>query len=161
LKEVLELDELDIKLLELLQLNSRVTISELSKQLVLSRPSVSERLQRLQEKGIIEKFTARVSLPAVGLDILLFIQVSELKRTPHEFEEIMKNENAVIECHRVTGTTNYVLKAAVSNMSSMSLLIDRLIPYGSLTTSIVLSSPIPYRVIQPEKESAAAENGKS
>lgn len=155
------MDELDIKLLELLQLNSRVTISELSKQLVLSRPSVSERLQRLQEKGIIEDFTARVSLPAVGLEILLFIQVSELKRTPHEFEEMMKEELAVIECHRVTGTTNYILKAAVPNMASMSLMIDRLIPYGSLTTSIVLSSPVPYRIIQPESKHAASDAVKS
>lgn len=155
------MDELDIKLLELVQLNSRVTVSELSKQLLLSRPSVSERLQRLQEKGIIEDFTARVSLPAVGLEILLFIQVSELKRMPNEFEQLMKEERAVIECHRVTGTTNYILKAAVSNMASMSLLIDRLIPYGSLTTSIVLSSPVPYRIIQPETQNSTEEIVKS
>ncbi|MFS0575243.1 Lrp/AsnC family transcriptional regulator [Sporosarcina sp. 179-K 3D1 HS] len=155
------MDELDLKLLTLLQMNSRVTVSELSKQLVLSRPSVSERLQRLQERGIIEDFTARVSLPAVGLEILLFIQVSELKRTPHEFEQMIKEELAVIECHRVTGTTNYILKAAVNNMASMSLLIDRLIPYGSLTTSIVLSSPVPYRLIQPESRNTPEETVKS
>lgn len=147
----------DIKLLELLQRNSRVTISELSKQLALSRPSVSERLQRLQEKGIIEEFTTRISLRAIGLETLLFIQVSELKKMPKEFEEEIKKENSIIECHRVTGTTNYILKAATSGMSKMSELIDRLILFGSLTTSIVLSSPIPYRIILPEEEETEEE----
>lgn len=146
------MNKTDIKLLELLQENSRVTISDLSKQLSLSRPSVSERLLRLQEKGIIEEFTARVSLQALGLDTLLFIQVSELKKKPTEFEEQIKEENSILECHRVTGTTNYILKAATSSMAKMSELIDRLIPFGTLTTSIVLSSPIPYKIILPEED---------
>lgn len=146
------MDDLDIKLLELLQRNSRITVSELSKQLLLSRPSVSERLLRLKERGIIEEFTARVSLPAIGLDLLLFIQVSELKKTPAEFEAFICEDVSIIECHRVTGTTNYILKAAIADITTMSLLIDRLIPYGSLTTSIVLSSPIPYRHSIPHYE---------
>ncbi|WP_313237937.1 Lrp/AsnC family transcriptional regulator [Sporosarcina ureae] len=146
------MNKTDITLLKLLQENSRVTISDLSKQLSLSRPSVSERLLRLQEKGIIEEFTARVSLQALGLDTLLFIQVSELKKRPNEFEEQIKEENSILECHRVTGTTNYILKAATSSMAKMSELIDRLIPFGTLTTSIVLSSPIPYKIILPEED---------
>ncbi|ARF15092.1 Lrp/AsnC family transcriptional regulator [Sporosarcina ureae] len=146
------MNKTDITLLKLLQENSRVTISDLSKQLSLSRPSVSERLLRLQEKGIIEEFTARISLQALGLDTLLFIQVSELKKRPNEFEEQIKVENSILECHRVTGTTNYILKAATSSMAKMSELIDRLIPFGTLTTSIVLSSPIPYTIILPEEE---------
>ncbi|MDV6376961.1 Lrp/AsnC family transcriptional regulator [Sporosarcina sp. GW1-11] len=142
----------DIKLLELLQKNSRVTISDLSKELSLSRPSVSERMLRLQEKGIIVEFTARLSLQALGMDTLLFIQVSELKKKPAEFEQQIMEENSIIECHRVTGTTNYILKAATSNMAKMSELIDRLIPFGTLTTSIVLSSPIPYKIVLPEED---------
>lgn len=149
-KAVRKIDLLDIKLLEFLQKDSRITVSELSKQLALSRPSISERLYRLQEKGIIEEFSARVSLPAVGLDILLFIQVSELRRYPTEFEKIIENEEYIIECHRVTGTTNYILKAAVPDMNSMRSLINRLIPCGDIKTSIVLSSPIPYRHILPK-----------
>lgn len=146
------MNKTDIKLLKLLQENSRVTISDLSKQLSLSRPSVSERLLRLQEKGIIEEFTTRVSLRALGMDTLLFIQISELKKVPAEFERQITKEDSIIECHRVTGTTNYILKAATSNMAKMSELIDRLIPFGTLTTSIVLSSPIPYKIILPEEE---------
>ena len=143
------MDELDIKLITLLQANSRMTISELSNELALSRPSVSERLYRLQEKGVIEEYTTRISLSGVGRDILLIIQVSGLKVSVQEFEEMIKKEEEVIECHRVTGEVSYFIKAAVSNMNSMRLLIDRLIPYGNINTSTVLASPVPYRAILP------------
>jgi len=143
------MDALDTKMLKLLQKNARITISELSNELALSRPSVTERLHRLQEKGVIEEFTARVSLPALGRDILLIIMVSNLKVSPSEFEELIRHDKAIIECHRVTGEVSYILKAAVSKMDSMRLLIDRLIPYGNINTSTVLTSPVPYRHVLP------------
>ncbi|WP_078550002.1 Lrp/AsnC family transcriptional regulator [Litchfieldia alkalitelluris] len=143
------MDSVDLKMLELLQKNARMTISELSTELALSRPSITERLHRLQEKGVIEEFTARVSLPSVGRDILLIIQVSNLKVSPQEFEELIKKDEAIIECHRVTGEGSYFLKAAVSKMDSMRLLIDRLIPYANVNTSTVLNSPVPFRHVLP------------
>ncbi len=146
------MDAVDIKMLELLQKYGRITISDLSNELALSRPSVSERLHRLQEKGVIEEFTARVSLPAVGRDIMLIIQVSGLKVSPQEFEALIKEEEEIIECHRVTGEVSYFLKAAVSSMNRMRLLIDRLIPFGNINTSTVLGSPIPFSYILPIKE---------
>ncbi|GIN11698.1 AsnC family transcriptional regulator [Shouchella clausii] len=129
-----------------------MTISELSKELSLSRPSMSERLLRLQEKGIIENFTTRVSLKKIGKDILLLIQVSGLKVPVVEFEEMVQQEHDIIECHRVTGEVSYFIKAAVSDVGSMRKLIDRLIPYGTINTSTVLNSPVPYRIILPDEE---------
>lgn len=143
------MDQLDIRLLELLQKNARITISELSAELALSRPSISERLHRLQEKGIIEEYSARISLPAIGREILLIIQVSGLKVSLQEFEAFIKRQEEIIECHRVTGEVSYFLKAAVSNMNGMRMLIDRLIQYGNINTSTVLTSPVPYRYILP------------
>ncbi|MFC4802997.1 Lrp/AsnC family transcriptional regulator [Neobacillus sp. GCM10023253] len=148
------MDQIDIKLLELLQKNSRMTISDLSLELALSRPSISERLHRMQEKGVIEEYSARISLPAIGRDILLIIQVGGVKVSLQEFEEFVKKEEGIIECHRVTGEVSYILKAAVSNMNGMRQLIDKLIPFGNINTSTVLSSPVPYRYILPIEESS-------
>ncbi|KOO42978.1 Lrp/AsnC family transcriptional regulator [Priestia koreensis] len=146
------MDRIDIDLLELLQVNSRMTVSELSKKLALSRPSVTERLHRLQEKGIIEEFTARVSPAAIGRETLLIIQVTELKVSHHEFENTMMQDLDIIECHRVTGEVSYVMKAAVTGMGGLRVLVDRLIPYGNINTSIILTSPVPYRHLVPKVE---------
>ena len=121
---------------------------ELSKELALSRPSITERIYRLQDKGVIEEFTARISLAALGKEILLIIQVGGLKVSVEEFERIAAKDPDIIECHRVTGDMSYFLKAAVDNMKSMRLLIDRLIPYGNINTSTVLASPVPYRHVK-------------
>ena len=146
------LDKLDINLLKLLQENARVTISELSKKIALSRPSITERILRLQERGIIEEFTARVSLNAINRGIILFIQLSSLKVSNNDFEHMIIKDDDVLECHRVTGNTSYFIKAAVKDMSCMKALIDRLMPYGDINTTIVLESPVPFRHIIPKIE---------
>ncbi|MCM2676523.1 Lrp/AsnC family transcriptional regulator [Alkalicoccobacillus plakortidis] len=143
------MDTIDRKIIMAIQEDSRMTVSELSKRLALSRPSTAERLVRLKEKGIIEAFTARISLTAIGRDMMLIIQVGALKVSIHEFEAMIQKEESIIECHRVTGEVSYFLKAAVSDMNSMTMLIDRLIPFGNINTSTVLTSPVPYRVISP------------
>jgi Lrp/AsnC family leucine-responsive transcriptional regulator len=144
------MDKLDIDLLKILQENARITISELSKKIALSRPSITERILRLQEKGIIEEFTARVSLNAINRGTILFIQLSSLKVSNNEFEQMIIENDDVLECHRVTGSTSYFIKAAVRDMSSMKALIDQLMPYGDINTSIVLESPLPYRHMMPK-----------
>ncbi|HYE10957.1 MAG TPA: Lrp/AsnC family transcriptional regulator [Patescibacteria group bacterium] len=144
------MDKLDIDLLKILQENARITISELSKKIALSRPSITERILRLQEKGIIEEFTARVSLDAINRGTILFIQLSSLKVSNNEFEQMIIGNEDVLECHRVTGSTSYFIKAAVKDMISMKALIDQLMPYGDINTSIVLESPLPYRHMMPK-----------
>ncbi|MGZ4159458.1 MAG: Lrp/AsnC family transcriptional regulator, partial [Neobacillus sp.] len=115
------MDQLDIRLLEILQMDGRISISDLSKKLSLSRPSITERLKRLQEKGIIEGFNARVSPKAIGLDVIVYIQVSEIKIFSYvEFEKWIMGDPDIIECHRLTGSVSYLLKAAVTGMDHLS-----------------------------------------
>jgi Lrp/AsnC family transcriptional regulator, leucine-responsive regulatory protein len=144
------MDQIDIHLLELLQLDGRITLSELSKKLTLSRPSITERLKRLQEKGIIVGFSARVCPKAIGRNVIVFIQLSEIKIFSYtEFEQWIMKDPDIIECHRLTGSVSYLLKAAVTGMNHLSNLIDKLTPYGNVNTSVVLSSPVPFRCITP------------
>ncbi|MDQ0114487.1 Lrp/AsnC family transcriptional regulator [Paenibacillus harenae] len=143
------MDRLDRMMLRLLQEDGRMTVSELSKRLALSRPSISERLLRLQEKGVIAGFRAQVSPAAVGRSIQLIVQISELKVSPIEFEKRIVNDEAILECHRVTGTVSYVMKAAVTGMDALTLLVERLMPYGNVNTSVILSSPVWNRLVLP------------
>jgi Transcriptional regulators len=144
------MDRLDVRLLRLLQTNGRMKINELSQQLALSRPSVAERMIRLQEQGVIEGFGAKVSLSAIGRGVLLFILMSDVKVPLAEFERSMIGDESILECHRVTGTIGYILKAAVADMVQVTALVDRLIPYGSVHTSIVLHSPLSGRCVEPD-----------
>lgn len=145
------MDQLDRTLLQLLQEDGRMTVSELSKRLALSRPSISERMLRLQERGVITGFGARVSPAAVGRNIQLIIQMSELKVFPTEFEKRIMNDDEIIECHRVTGTVSYILKASVTGMDALSELVERLMPFGNVNTSVILSSPVMNRSILPKE----------
>ncbi|MFK2826326.1 Lrp/AsnC family transcriptional regulator [Bacillus sp. B190/17] len=146
------MDETDIQMIKILQEDGRITLSDLSKKLSLSRPSVAERFTRLMEKGIIDKISARVSPASVGRHILLFIQVSEISVPYNEFEQMTDEHPDIIECHRLTGTVNYLLKAAVKDMEHLNQLIDYLIEFGIIHTSIVLKSPVPEKIILPANE---------
>ncbi|RED51941.1 Lrp/AsnC family transcriptional regulator [Cohnella lupini] len=146
------MDKIDISLIKWLQEDGRMTVSDLSKKLSLSRPSISERLLRLQEKGIIEGFNARVSPAAIGRTVQLIIQVSELKVSPQEFERRIKDDEDIIECHRVTGIVSHMIKAAVTSMDDLSKLVERLLPYGNVNTSVILSSPVLNRTLLPKRQ---------
>jgi Lrp/AsnC family leucine-responsive transcriptional regulator len=146
------MDETDAKLLELLQEDARITISDLSKRLSLSRPSIQDRMQKLKEKKVIEEYTARVSLSAVGLDMILFIQLGSLKKSAAVIEDMLSNDPHILECHRVTGQFDYLIKAAVSGMDGMRRLIDRLMPLGEVNTSISILSLVPYRHVRLDPE---------
>ncbi|MDG0809311.1 Lrp/AsnC family transcriptional regulator [Cohnella rhizosphaerae] len=150
------MDRIDISLLKLLQEDGRMTVSELSKRLSLSRPSVSERLARLQERGVITGFCAVVSAPAVGRSVQVIIQVSELKVSPLVFERRIAEDSDVLECYRVTGAVTFILKAAVTDLNALNRLVERLLPCGMLNTSVILSSPVAGRAVLPQSEASDA-----
>ncbi|HDR6308069.1 TPA: Lrp/AsnC family transcriptional regulator, partial [Bacillus cereus] len=137
----------DKKITLLLQEDARMTITEMTEHLHLSRPSVTERLKRLQDAGIIEKYTARISLDIIGKSIQAFLRIENLKVPCKKFEEKIYEEQRILECHRVTGESSYYLKVAVHSMKELEELIDIVIPFGTVKTSMILSSPIPYRSV--------------
>ena len=70
------MDAIDLKIIDLLQKNARLSITELSRSISLSRPSTNERVTKLLEKGVIEKFTALISARKIGYHVYFYIQVS-------------------------------------------------------------------------------------
>lgn len=143
------LDKFDAKIIELLQIDGRMSVLQLSKELNLSRTSINERLKKLQDNEIIQGFTAKVQPEAVGKGIVVLIEVSNVKVQCEKFESIVQKEKDIIECHRVTGHNSYFMKANLSSMKQVGELIDRLIPYATLNTSVVLSSPVQNKAIVP------------
>jgi Lrp/AsnC family leucine-responsive transcriptional regulator len=118
------LDEIDRRLLALLQDNDRLGLAELG-QAVGSAPStVNDRIKRLVRNGLITGFHARVAPEAVGLELLAFILVawSDPKVEPKFLDRIRKTPH-VLECHHVTGAWNYLIKVRIKNTRDLETLL--------------------------------------
>ncbi len=144
------LDDVGWKLLGLLQENARLSYSELGKQVGLSAPGVADRVRRMEDAGIITGYRAEVNAEKVDLPITAFMQIRPTGNTCMHMVEVVSPLSEVHECHHVAGGNCYILKVIVSSIAHLEDLIERLTPYGDLTTSIVLSSPIIRKAIEPQ-----------
>ncbi|MBP5057469.1 Lrp/AsnC family transcriptional regulator [Pseudomonas chlororaphis] len=135
-----ELDRLDIAILEALQDNARIPLSELGRCIGLSQPATSERVKRLEERGIITGYGVRIDPAALGLRMMAIIRL----KTSHEhirpallaFAEMPH----VIDVHRMTGEDCFLLKVLVPTPGQLETIIDTIARFGAVTTSLVLRS---------------------
>jgi Lrp/AsnC family leucine-responsive transcriptional regulator len=142
------LDNVGWQILRALQEDARLSFSELGRRVGLSLPAVAERVRKLEDAGIITGYKAEVNLEKVGFPITAFIRVSAPGENCSRIGQIAKGFPEVLECHRVTGSDSCIMKVVVSSVSHLEGLIDRLVPYGTPTTSIVLSTPVKGRVVE-------------
>ena len=150
------LDNTGWRILEELQQNARLTFNELGRRVNLSAPAVAERVRRMEEAGIITGYRAQVNPEEVGLPLTAFVRI-EVPGGNHKKVEVLVVElPEVLECHRATGTDCYVMKVVLASMDHLRTLLDKLVPWGSPVTSIVISSPVPGRAIQ--RVSGSSEN---
>ena len=146
------LDHIDWKILKELQENARVSYAELGRKISLTTPAVIERIRKLEDARIITGYRAEIDTAKIGLPIIAFVRMSI---TGVDFSQIVKiaaDSTEVLECHRGTGGDSFIMKVAVASVEHLQNIIDRLTPYGITTTSIVLSSPVKHRVIEPKEK---------
>ena len=145
------LDSTDWRILEMLQLDGRAPLSGLARKIGLSQPATSERVKRLESLGVIEGYAARVNFQAVGLDLLAIARVRTTFEKLQDCLKLFASMPEILEVHRVTGEDCLILKVLVPKAAQLESVIDRLAKYGSVTTSIVLSSmppaPITHRTV--------------
>jgi Lrp/AsnC family leucine-responsive transcriptional regulator len=139
------MDDLDHRILDLLQRDGRTTQLEISREVGRSQPAVAERIRKLEEQGVITGYTARVDAKKLGKDITAFIGVTI--EHPKYFEGFAKKVMAlpeILEAHRVAGQDSYILKVKTSNTRTLDqLLVETLRTIAGVTrtnTTIVLSS---------------------
>ncbi len=138
------LDEIDVTLLDILQKNGRTRRNDLAQAVDLSIPSVSERLRKLEESGVITGYTAYVDPKKVGKDITAFITVTvDSSKHYSSFLDHAKATDEILEIHSVTGTGTHLLKIRTENTSSLERLLSKIQAWSGIvntTTSIVLST---------------------
>lgn len=143
------LDDIGRQILRALQEDARISFSELGRRVGLSSPAVAERVRRMEEGGIIQGYRALVSYERLGFPITAFIRVSTPASRMHEADLIAEKIPEVLECHHLTGTDCLILKVVVSSVGHLEEVINQMGHYGQTTTSIVLSSPVTSRILEP------------
>ncbi len=105
-----------MKILNALHENSRMTISEIGKRVNLSIPSVTERIRKMDEAGIIECYTIKINRAKTNYKLLAYVLVT-LDRTEHieGFRNAMLECASVLECHHIAGEYDYLLKVLVED----------------------------------------------
>jgi Lrp/AsnC family leucine-responsive transcriptional regulator len=140
-----EIDQINMRVLEELQQDPRLAMSELGRRVGLSSPAVTERVRRLEEAGVIQGYRLEVNHTALGLPIGVYIRVRPSPGQLSKIAELAQQIPEVVECHRVTGEDCFVLKAYIPAIDQLDRLLDCFLLYGSTTTSIIQSSPVPLR----------------
>lgn len=126
------LDKTDLKILQALQENGRLSNVELSERVALSPSPCLRRLKQLEESGIITRYAALLSPQALGLNLQVFISVSINKtaNAREEFAQAVANWSPVLECYALTGETDYLLHAFFTDMQHFShFVLDELLSH--------------------------------
>lgn len=152
------LDQIDLKILSILQSQGRCHLSEIAKEVDLSAPAVMERVKRLEAHGVIKGYHAVLDAKKIGKDITAFIGVSvSHQRDIDEFASAMLHEHDVLECHHVTGEESFILKVKTANTGSLEKLLGEIRSMEGVTrtvTKVVLSTPKESQRLEFDKELA-------
>lgn len=140
-----QLDGTNRQLLAALQADARLSLAELGRRVGLTAPAVGERLARLEEAGVIRGYHADVDPRALGYDLSVILRIRPAARMIPKVAELAQRTPEVTECHRVTGDDCFIMRLHVRDVLHLEELIDRFVPYGQTTTSIMQSSPVPGR----------------
>ena len=140
-----QIDATNLRLLAELQDDARLTVAELGRRVGLSSPAVAERLQRLEQDGVIAGYRAVVEPRALGYALGVVIRIRPAPGQLQNVAELARRTPEVVECDRITGDDCYLMKAHVRDVDHLEEVIDRFAVLGQTTTSIVQSSPVKRR----------------
>lgn len=121
-----EFDRVDRKILDILQRDGRISITDLAQQVGLSATPCAERVRRLERNGVITGYHARVSPQALGKTLLVFLEIKLSAKSDAVFEKIRKELDGmpdVMECHLVSGDFDYLVKARLAEMNDYRRLL--------------------------------------
>jgi Lrp/AsnC family transcriptional regulator, leucine-responsive regulatory protein len=138
------LDQIDLKILYILQNNGRQRLADIAEEVDLSAPAVMERVKKLESTGVIKGYQALLDSKKIGKDITAFIGVSiGNQRDMNNFAARMLNHGDVLECHHVTGDESFILKVKSANTGSLEKLLGEIRSVEGVTrtvTRVVLST---------------------
>jgi Lrp/AsnC family leucine-responsive transcriptional regulator len=132
------MDQTDRAILKELRSDARLSMRELGRRVALSAPAVGERVRKLEERGIIERYTIAVSDPTPRL--VAYIEVTMRTAVHEPFLDFFAREDELVECSRVSGPGCYFLRAQCATMADLDALLDRLRAHANYRVSVAVST---------------------
>jgi Lrp/AsnC family leucine-responsive transcriptional regulator len=136
------LDSTDLRLLNELQDDARLSLAELGRRVGLSAPAVTERLARLERDEVILGYRATLNPRALGYTLSVVIRIRPAPRQLHEVAQLARETPEVVDCRRITGEDCFIMTAHVRSVEHLEEVIDSFAVHGQTTSSIVQSAPV-------------------
>ena len=143
----IKLDQIDRKVLDILQSNAKITNAQLSKEIGLSPAPTLERVKKLETSGIIQSYHAHLDREKVGLGVTTFVMVALVghkKQVTDSFVQRVNEIPEIIECHHITGSGDFLLKVISKDINSYQKLmlevINEIEEVASTQTMVILST---------------------
>jgi len=132
-------DAIDLKIIEVLKINSRTSFVEIGKQVGLSPSSVRERIQKLEDTEVIKGYNVQLNNKKLGFGLEVFIMYKLFSGKLKVFCDDLNHFPEIYEVYRITGTHNIFMKVILIDQLHLQQFIDRLLVYGEPTTHLILS----------------------
>ncbi|WP_289033389.1 Lrp/AsnC family transcriptional regulator [uncultured Roseibium sp.] len=142
----MKIDDIDRQLLEELLGDARLPLKELAIRVGLSSPSVSDRLRRLEEGGVIRGFTIDVDPKAVGYLFQTMVRVRPLPGTLHVVQKMLQDIPQITECDKVTGEDCFIARLHVRSMEELDEILDKVSEKSETSTAVVKAQPVTRRL---------------
>jgi Lrp/AsnC family transcriptional regulator, leucine-responsive regulatory protein len=139
------LDEVNLRLLAELRDSPRLPMAELGRRVGMSAPAVTERVQRLERAGVIAGYQLDLDPAALGLPVTAFARIRPMPGSLPKVAELAAELPQVTECYRITGEDCFLVKLHAAAIDQLEAVLDRFLAYGTTTTSVVVSTPVPRR----------------
>lgn len=152
------LDDVDRRLLALLEDTPRAAVLELARRLGVARNTVQARLDKLQSTGVVVGFGPDVDLARLGYRVSAFVNLQIAQGRGADVTEHLASLPQVVEVHRTTGGSDLLCRVVARSNVHLAEVLDRVLEVPGInrtTTAIVLDTPVPTRVLPAIDELAA------
>ena len=146
------MDDIDRKILKLLQENARTSLKTIAEKTFLSSPAVSSRIERMEREGIILGYEAQVDPIKLGYHILAFINLNVLPEDKPKFYAYANGVPNILEFSCVTGEYSMLMKVAFPSTRELDIFVGQLQTYGKTSTQIVFSTHVGPRGVDVDSQ---------
>ncbi|MCJ2143475.1 Lrp/AsnC family transcriptional regulator [Methylobacterium sp. E-066] len=141
------LDDIDRRILTVLAGDARQSLKDLAARVGLSSPSTSERLKRLEERGVIRGFTLDIDPAALGYSLQALVRIRPLPGKLHVVQRLIEDLPEIVECDKVTGEDCFFARLHVRTIGDLDGILDRIADKAETNTAIVKAQPVRRRLL--------------